>query len=271
MTAPFRRLQERIKTRTASGARVVDAPGRAPREQFSQTRLGRVTDSGPTGEPDYTDERYWVETNVIGPIGNREEKVDIVSLPGSHPRWDIVTATNLAERNTETHALPVGTIVDFGVRVEYPDRRAAVPKRVFTFFSPIVSGARMQCRLVSVFDDTLEVVPWPLKDGIPGRQQVFEIARPYMLRRHPFDGQSRNGISYNYLGAQERVAEFQGKQYGEEVTPSYWENSGKANDPDGDYLYAVTANALDLPPGKEHVTMMDDNSNGRYWAKVADA
>lgn len=52
-------------------------------------------------------------------------------------------------------------------------------------------------------DDTLLAKEW---DGVTAGTQIYTILKPWFLRRTPFDGKTRNGISYNYTGLQSRIA-----------------------------------------------------------------
>lgn len=87
-----------------------------------------------------------------------------------------------------------------------------------------------------------------------------EIALPYLLRKTPFDGNTRNGVTYEYLNNGLRDAELQADSYTERQTivPLYVQN---------DIVYCQ-----DIGEGVTGVTgadYIDLNLDGRAWALVA--
>ena len=89
----------------------------------------------------------------------------------------------------------------------------------------------------------------------------FAVAMPYLLRRTPFDGSSRNGISYDYTSATARTATQDTTTETQVIVPSYVA---------GDIIYGVkgviggtdTYDADDAA-----VEWLDMNVDGRAWAK----
>ena len=65
--------------------------------------IAHITDQGPNAEPDYTDERYWVQSINIT---NSDPTANLTFNWGSTSLYH-VTATHLDELNDPTHALPV--------------------------------------------------------------------------------------------------------------------------------------------------------------------
>jgi hypothetical protein len=92
--------------------------------------------------------------------------------------------------------------------------------------------------------------------GTSSGSGTIYVARPYLLRRSIWSGQTRNGITYTYTDNQTRSATTGGTAITEKVTPSYQA---------ADVILAVgriygTSNvgALDFE---------DLNTDGRSWAK----
>ena len=108
---------------------------------------------------------------------------------------------------------------------------------------------------------------------IDGTVGTLHVARPYLLRRSPFDTLERNGIAYDYLSNTERIARKQDDE-GNETTetqiiiPRYVQ---------GDVIYAVKGVAngtesyvVDMATGdRVEVSWIDLNVDGRFWARKA--
>lgn len=230
----------------------------------------------PDGEDDYNDARYWVATARITTDDNDPTSVPFAEArTGDVPRSRTVTAVNLAELainsdgdgfNSTGHGLRIGSVV---LMYRIPDSSRPRPIRRYVFASGGSAGGVGQYRITRVRRDYLEVVPWPLDPSRPGDEQIVLIAKPWLLRRRPFDGQTRNGISYNYTANTARTASRDGIEENQIIIPAYTE-SLDANDPDGDIIYATSAQALALDAADEDkgITLLDINADGRYWARV---
>ena len=60
-----------------------------------------------------------------------------------------------------------------------------------------------QMKIVAIADDYLICYRW---DGTEEDDTEIEVAKPFLLRRTPFDGASRDGISYTYTATDARTA-----------------------------------------------------------------
>jgi len=82
------------------------------------------------------------------------------------------------------------------------------------------------------------------------------VAKPYLLRRSPFSGQTRNGVTYTYDSASARSGTTGGTAQQEAITPSYQVD---------DIIYGFKN-----INGEADVTdchWVDVNCDGRSWAK----
>ena len=99
--------------------------------------LGEVFGFGPESEPDYSDERYWVQaiylTNFINdPI----QRLSYSTYPPANPNHKWITAHNLGEVITGTHTIRPGELV---VIREELDR--GTPQHIrYVFTAQVVSG-----------------------------------------------------------------------------------------------------------------------------------
>jgi hypothetical protein len=95
-------------------------------------------------------------------------------------------------------------------------------------------------------------------DGTDEGAVDIKVARPYLLRRTPFDGYTRNSITYTYVSDVERTAAKSGEtDITELVTPSYQV---------GDVIYAIR----DIRGGtavEDAPNWLDCNVDGRAWAE----
>lgn len=91
------------------------------RRQFTAI-LGKITDSGPNGESDYEDERYWVTPQYIDESIEAGTNDQIEMLDKPPPEIELsdatVTVTNLAELKDHTHNLEVDTQVWYFVEYD---------------------------------------------------------------------------------------------------------------------------------------------------------
>jgi len=100
--------------------------GRRDKDSYpSDSWLGEITNSGPNGEDDFEDHRYWVRrivfkdadpsqipvVNGIPAVEPESFFLDSVDIPTLINRW-WVGATNLLERDSLLHELRRGTIVE---------------------------------------------------------------------------------------------------------------------------------------------------------------
>lgn len=95
-------------------------------------------------------------------------------------------------------------------------------------------------------------------NGFEAKGGAVKIAKPWLLRRTPFDGKTRNGVTYTYTDAQNRTGD-DGSQ--EAITPAYVA---------GDQIVAVKGIAggtgVNLAsPAPETVEWEDVNEDGRTW------
>jgi len=127
---------------------------------------------------------------------------------------------------------------------------------MFTPFS--ASSAVVQLRLVDMHDDYLTCRPW----DSTVLEDLLSVAKPWMLRRTPFDGRTRGGISYDYASATRRVATRTGEAETQVVVPRYLV---------ADVIYATMApiGEFGVFPGEPPPSFMllDDNRDARAWAK----
>ncbi len=127
---------------------------------------------------------------------------------------------------------------------------------------PLGSGSGIgQFQISSVGNDYISAYPY---DNITGAgSTAVYIAKPWLLRRTPFDGHSRNGISYSYsIDGLSRTASRSGISETESITPSYQV---------GDLIYAAQ-NPTGFPlviSGSPPITItwIDLNADGRSWCK----
>ena len=117
-------------------------------------------------------------------------------------------------------------------------------------------GKIRRFEVVSVDDDYIVCIEPGDTSSDP---KYYNIAKPYLLQRTPFDGETRDAISYAYTSATERTAT--DETYEEEdqvIVPNYVA---------GDIIYAAFAPTGGT--GVEDASMwLDLNVDGRAWAKV---
>jgi len=98
----------------------------------------------------------------------------------------------------------------------------------------------------------------------------IKVAKPYLLRRTPFDGETRNGISYTYSSDTEREADDGDDTEDQVVVPSYVEHG---DDETGDEIYAIrapTGGTGVVDSENNAVSWLDLNVDGRAWAQKAE-
>lgn len=95
-------------------------------------------------------------------------------------------------------------------------------------------------------------------NGTSAEAGSVKVALPYLLRKTPFDGKTRNSIAYTYSSVTQRTA---GGSEAQLITPSYVAD---------DIIYAisgVTGGTGVTDENSEPVTWLDLNLDGRAWAK----
>ena len=80
-----------------------------------------------------------------------------------------------------------------------------------------------QGEIIALAADHITVVEYRvyLGGGIVRGTTAIEVAKPWLLRRTPFDGGSRDGVSYTYTSDQQRTAISGPDTRIEHVTPGY--------------------------------------------------
>lgn len=116
-----------------------------------------------------------------------------------------------------------------------------------------------QYRIKSVGADHLVCRTW---DGTTEGTLDLLVAKPYLLRRTPFDGQTRDGITYTYSSDIAREADDGSTTETQVVVPSWVAD---------DIIYATreVQGGVEAEGGGEELFWVDDNRDGRAWAKEA--
>lgn len=92
----------------------------------------------------------------------------------------------------------------------------------------------------------------------PGESEAINVALPYLLRRTPFDGLTRDGITYTYSSNTVRSATGSPGTETQTIVPSYVAN---------DQIFATRYPRYGT--GVTNVFFIDENRDGRAWAKQA--
>jgi len=116
-----------------------------------------------------------------------------------------------------------------------------------------------QFRVQSVGNDHITCHTW---DGTTEGTVDVKVAKPYLLRRTPFDGETRDGITYTYSSAVEREADDGADTEDQVIVDSYIED---------DIIYAIRriSGGTDVTVSTVDLQWLDLNIDGRYWAKKA--
>ena len=114
-------------------------------------------------------------------------------------------------------------------------------------------------KVVTVYGDYVSCKTW---DGTTLGTTKINIAKPYLLRRTPFHGLSRDGISYNYTSNIARTATQGATSESQVIVPSYVAN---------DIIYAAQGvnGGVDVTVSGTKLLWLDINVDGRAWAKVS--
>ena len=141
-------------------------------------------------------------------------------------------------------------VVDFETNLTPKDRH----KRGLNVTGSIVR----QFRVKSVGNDHITCRTW---DGTTEGDTDVKVAKPYLLRRTPFDGETRDGITCTYSSACERQASDGVDTEDQVIVDSYIAD---------DIIYAirVIVGGTDTTVSDEDIMWLDLNVDGRYWAKV---
>jgi len=136
-----------------------------------------------------------------------------------------------------------------------------VPRQVATE-PTLIRGELMQMQIVSIENDYLTCYPYNGTEALT--TQIAYVAKPYLLRRTPFDGETRNEITYTYVTSSERTASKSGEDdITEKLTPSYQV---------GDVIYVAknTRYGTSLTVNDVAINLIDANLDGRCWAQAVD-
>lgn len=130
------------------------------------------------------------------------------------------------------------------------------PRQVFpTLGTGNGTTTTAQFKITAINDDTITAQKF---DGLNAMTSVT-IAKPWLLRRTPFDGKTRNGITYTYSSATLRVATDGAANETQLITPIYVV---------GDIIYA--SNGIIGGTSLADVTWLEDNRDARAWAQIAE-
>lgn len=87
---------------------------------------------------------------------------------------------------------------------------------------------------------------------------TVEIAKPYLLQRTPFDGETRDGVTYTYTDGETRSATDGVTTEDQVIVPAYVIN---------DIIVAARLTAENLK-NQLYAEWLDINADGRAWAAV---
>lgn len=244
--------------------------------------LARITRKGPGGEEDLEGSNYWV--HEVRPMDRADRPLRFIEEGDENVlsrMW--IQAVNLAEfkqgtPDDETHLLGLEDeqLDDDGaiVRVELllapgtePGKPGYSPQWVF--FGAIGAEGEppaIQLHFKSHEADHLVCRAW---NGETEGDTDILIAKPYLLRRTPFDGESRNDIEYTYEEPDihwERLAENVETKINQReiiILPYVLD----------DILYAIDditgGTSVEIPgePDPIRITRLDSNSDGRAFGR----
>lgn len=133
-----------------------------------------------------------------------------------------------------------------------------LPRQKDVPFAP-VGSITAQFRLsqsAADFPDHLVCRTW---DGETAGEEDVLIAKPYLLRRTPFDDQTYGNVSYNYVSATERQARRDTSRETQVVIPRYIL---------ADVIFATSPvqRGTGVIVEEVPVVWLDDNRDGRAWA-----
>lgn len=129
----------------------------------------------------------------------------------------------------------------------------AVGKTRWVLFG--AAGGNIQCRVASEFGDYLTVIK--INSGTTVGT-LFDVAKPYALRKTPFDGVTINGVTRVYSTNLTRVASNSLFGQSEIIVPNY--NLG------ADIIYIAGVDHSDVFVSSAELKFVDLNMDGRVWA-----
>lgn len=146
-------------------------------------------------------------------------------------------------------------------------------RRVRREYDPRILSARgdipkiQAFKIAQILDDVLECQTW---DGETLGEDLIYVAKPWLLRRTPFDGETRDDISYVYSSNTERTATIVDTgETEEQVIVPRW----KVIDSGDDVIFATRGHVGGLLLDEEDygdVIWLDENRDGRFWAKKSE-
>jgi len=138
------------------------------------------------------------------------------------------------------------------------------PRQLSASARPIPTGSTSKVQqfvVNSVYGDYLSCYPY---NGLQiNTTAVILVAKPYLLRQTPFNGSSRNGVSYTYTSAIQRTATDGSTDETHVITPSYVTN---------DIIYAIrniVGKTATYNSQLDIIEWLDMNVDGRSWAVQA--
>lgn len=218
----LRRIQER---KVATGL----MPTFPPTQNYDHsevTRLGVVMETGPNGEPDFTDHRYWLALAIADNNENDATLPTKIIRAAEAYRRKTIVATNLAEAAAESHTVPMGTAVVI-------DRVYDVRARDRYYFHSGASASLQQFRILALGGDgdTLLCRTW---DGAEEGTEDVAVLLPHELRKSRYNGKaeelldaaSGSYVTVRYVAGPTlltRTAFIDAQSYSEQqiITPQY--------------------------------------------------
>lgn len=165
------------------------------------------------------------------------------------PRW---------RRGEPISARKLNTAVDAINRV---GRSIGQPYQVIRQPVPTSGGSTTQMRYKSMGQDHIVCRTW---DGLEEGSDDINVAKPFKLRRTPFDNETYNGIDYVYSSNTERVASTDDDEETQIIHDEYVED---------DIIYATQpvggTGVLDNGEEGEDVLWLDTNADARCWVRRA--
>ena len=161
-----------------------------------------------------------------------------------------------------THTLPIGTYVyaratqDANATPTWEGKsKGKVPYRRWWFIAYNGLGVQ-QFKLDTVGNDIVYGYTW---DGETAGEELTKIAKPWGLRRTPFDGKTINMIEYSFNDEGKRLAKRGSDSELQVVIPPYHKDS---------LIYAVSnvQGGTDVVHENEPVSWLDLNVDARAWA-----
>lgn len=201
-------------------------------------------------------------------LGKQAVKFPNPIHPDEPPEWDVFTPMDdkFILRGEPWPGLTVADFEPFFLTdpTKVQPGEVAVEYRA-PFFLPPEGAAHRQMKLMEVLADHLRCRPW---DGETLGEIDFLVAKPWLLRRTPFDNGSRNGIAYVYHTHTTRTASRAAEEEDQIVIPRYVV---------GDVIYATHNPAggtgvsvdeeVEGPPQQIPIVWLDDNRDSRAWAE----